>query len=53
MATVIFLEFNGSDLEVHEDDAVETMLAVAAGQFDETSMTEWLRQRVRRIDEDS
>lgn len=47
MATVVFLELNDAELNVDEDDAVETMLAVAAGEIDEARLTEWLRPRVR------
>ncbi|MEY4372649.1 MAG: hypothetical protein RL219_1418 [Actinomycetota bacterium] len=46
MATVVFLELNGAELDVAEDDAVDTMLAVAAGETDETSLTECLRERI-------
>jgi death-on-curing protein len=46
MAMVVFLELNDSGLEVDEDDAVDAMLAVAAGQTDEAALTEWLRHRV-------
>ena len=46
MATVVFLELNDAELNVDEDDAVETMLAVAAGEIDEARLTEWLRPRI-------
>ena len=46
MATVVFLELNDAELNADEDDAVETMLAVAAGEIDEARLTEWLRPRI-------
>ena len=46
MAAVVFLELNGAELDVDEDDAVETMLSVAAGETDEATLTEWLRARI-------
>jgi death-on-curing protein len=46
MATVVFLELNGAELDVGEDDAVDTMLSVAAGEIDEAALTEWLRERI-------
>ncbi|MFM8310741.1 MAG: type II toxin-antitoxin system death-on-curing family toxin [Ilumatobacteraceae bacterium] len=46
MAMVVFLEINDSILEVGEDDAVETMLSVAAGETDEATLTAWLSRRL-------
>ena len=46
MAMVVFLELNDSTLEIDEDDAVETMLSVAAGQTDEASLAAWLSRRI-------
>ena len=46
MATVVFLELNGAELDVGEDEAVDTMLSVAAGETDEATLTEWLRERI-------
>ncbi len=45
---VMFCDVNGVDLDVAEDEAVTTMLAVAAGEVDEEALTEWLRRWVRR-----
>ena len=50
MATVVFLELNGAALHVDQDEAVDVMLSVAAGQTDEAALTEWLRLRVTSID---
>ncbi|MDO9176260.1 MAG: type II toxin-antitoxin system death-on-curing family toxin [Actinomycetota bacterium] len=46
MTTVIFLDINGVTLHVAEDDAVATMLAVAAGQKSEAELTNWLRAQL-------
>ena len=46
MATVVFLELNDAELNADEDDAVETMLAVAAGEIDEARLSEWLQPRI-------
>lgn len=42
MATVVFLELNDVELPVDEDAAVEMMVAVAAGETDESAMASWL-----------
>lgn len=38
----MFVMLNGHRLEVTTDEAVSTMLAVAAGEIDESGMTSWL-----------
>jgi death-on-curing protein len=43
---VMFVMLNGHRLEVPADDAVSTMLAVAAGEVDEVGMAVWLAGRV-------
>lgn len=43
----MFCALNSYQLEVGVDDAVETMLAIAAGDTDESAVAEWLRQRIR------
>jgi death on curing protein len=40
---VVFLDLNGVQLHRADDDAVRTMLAVAAGQMTEEQLAEWLR----------
>lgn len=50
MAMVVFLELNDAALEVDDDDAVETMLSVAAGGTDEATLATWLAERIRTID---
>ena len=47
MSTVVFLELNEHALEVDEDDAVDMMLAVAAGDVDHPVLTNWLTERIR------
>ncbi len=45
-ALTIFLALNGHRLEVADDDAVNLMLAIAAGDQNEGAVTAWLRDRV-------
>ena len=45
-ALTVFCALNGQDLRVQPDDAVETMLAIAAGELDESAVADWLRDRV-------
>jgi len=42
----MFLTLNEHSLRVAPDDAVETMLAVAAGNMDEATVSAWLAERV-------
>ncbi len=46
----IFCLLNGWDLHVESDDAVEQMIGVAAGEFDESAMAAWLSERVARAE---
>ncbi len=46
----MFLQVNGHQLNVEVDDAVATMLAVAAGDIDEAAMAEWLKLRMEVAD---
>lgn len=46
---VMFVMLNGHRLEVPADDAVSTMLAVAAGELDEIGMALWLAGRVEAV----
>ena len=43
---VMFVMLNGRHLVVPADDAVSTMLAVAAGELDEVGMARWLSGRI-------
>jgi death-on-curing protein len=45
-ALTMFLTLNGHSLRVAADDAVETMLAVAAGNIDEAAVSAWLAERM-------
>lgn len=47
MSMVVFLELNDVTLQVQDDEAVQTMLAVAAGRCDHTSLSEWLSQHIK------
>ena len=44
LATGLFLYLNGYRLQVSQADATLTMYAVAAGEMDEATFTDWLRQ---------
>jgi death on curing protein len=48
---VIFLEINGVNLAVEEDDAVSTMLGVAAGEIDHVALAHWLRRHLGELPE--
>jgi death-on-curing protein len=43
----MFLSLNGYDLSATSDDAVATMLAVAAGELDEVGLAGWLGPRIK------
>lgn len=47
VAVELFLELNGHELTATDADCVMTLLAVAAGQMDETTFARWLRQHSR------
>lgn len=42
----VFLALNGHDLATTADDAVEFMLAIAAGEIDEEAAEAWIRERI-------
>ena len=42
----VFCDLNGYEVQAGVDDAVETMLAVAAGEMDEAALADWLRARL-------
>ena len=46
----IFCALNGHDLNVPTEEAVRTMLSVAAGELDEAGMARWLAVWVDRED---
>jgi len=41
-----FLDVNGVDIACSEDEAVELMLGVAAGELDEAFVTQWIKAHV-------
>ncbi len=45
-ALTLFCALNGRELSVPADDAVETMLKVAAGELDEAAVAAWLTPRL-------
>lgn len=45
-ALTMFLALNGHSLKVQTEDAITTVLAIAAGELDEDSVAMWLRHRV-------
>ncbi len=44
----LFLELNRFRFTASEEDAAQTVLALAAGTLDETSYAAWLRENVKR-----
>jgi death-on-curing protein len=46
---VMLVVLNGHQLEVPPDDAVNTMLAVAAGELDEVGLSGWLEEWIRAL----
>lgn len=47
VAVELFLVLNGFDLGASDADCVITMLGVAAGQMNEASFAQWLRQNAK------
>ena len=48
MAMYVFLGLNGWELVAEEEDAVRTILALAAGTLGEADLATWLRKHARR-----
>ena len=48
LAGVLFLEINGFEFAASEEDVVESIFALAAGELDESGYTAWLRSNSRR-----
>jgi death on curing protein len=46
LAIGVFLAINGKALHADPVDAIQTMLALAAGSLDESSMEEWVRRNI-------
>jgi death-on-curing protein len=47
LSAVVFLGLNGLDLVAPEDEVVEKMLGLAAGELDEEEIAEWFRARTQ------
>jgi len=47
LSAVTFLGLNGLDFVGTEEDVVEGMLALAAGELNEQQLTDWIRSRVQ------
>lgn len=47
LALGLFLALNGQRLAAEQSDAVRTMLALAAGELDESGLVEWVRAHLR------
>ena len=47
VAALVFLELNGIELRVSEDDLVELVLSVARGETEKSGVVEFLRKRSR------
>lgn len=46
LAAVTFLGLNGLDLVTTDEDVVEAMVALAAGDLSEEQLTDWIRSRL-------
>lgn len=42
----LFLRLNGGELTFHAQDAIRTMLALAAGEISEEELADWFRERL-------
>jgi death-on-curing protein len=42
----LFLRLNGADLEFEPEDAIRTVLALAAGELSEDELADWFRQHI-------
>jgi death-on-curing protein len=47
VAAVVFLGLNGLNLVAPEEEVVEKMLALAAGELDDEEVARWIRSRVQ------
>ena len=43
----MFVALNDRGIDIADDEAVDQMLAIAAGEVDEPSMSEWLTERLK------
>ncbi len=47
LAIGLFLSINGKRLRVHQIDAIQTILALAAGSLDEVGLARWIEANMR------
>ena len=47
LAIGLFLSINGKRLRVHQIDAIQTILALAAGSLDEVGLAKWIEANMR------
>ena len=51
MAMYTFLGLNGHEIEAEEEDVVRVMLAVAAGEWREDQLADWVRGHIQPLSE--
>jgi death on curing protein len=49
LAVGLFLALNGLRLDADPIEAVQTIMALAAGQFSEQALADWIRARIARL----
>jgi death-on-curing protein len=47
LAGILFLELNGFDFGATEENVIQSVLALAAGELDEAGYAAWLRSNVK------
>jgi len=48
LAILLFLDLNGFELRVEQVEAIQAILALAAGKMSESEMAGWIRDHMRR-----
>lgn len=48
LAILLFLDLNGYELDVGRAEATEIIFLAAAGELDESDLTDWIRKHMRR-----
>ena len=48
-SVTMFCALNGHELIATADDAVNTVIAIAAGELDEPAVAQWLQSRLREV----
>jgi death-on-curing protein len=49
VVAAMFLELNGHDIDRTDQEVIETMLALAAGEMTETELAAWFRESLRPL----